>query len=69
MNNIEGEKHMSTTADDSSETNSPPETKAKPEKKAAPSQAVNKYAEARLAKKKQRRRAHRLTIKRSNTGG
>lgn len=60
---------MSTTAIDSSEPNSVPETKAKPEKKAAPSQAVNKYAEARLAKKKQRRRAHRLTIKRSNTGG
>ena len=31
--------------------------------------AVDKYAEARLAKKKQRRKAHRLTIKRSNTNG
>jgi hypothetical protein len=31
--------------------------------------AVDKFAEARLAKKKQRRRAHRKTIKRSNTGG
>jgi hypothetical protein len=30
---------------------------------------MNKYAEARLAKKKQRRKAHRLTIKRSNTNG
>ncbi len=29
----------------------------------------NKFAEARLAKKKQRRKAHRATIKRSNTGG
>jgi hypothetical protein len=30
---------------------------------------VDKFAEARLAKKKQRRRAHRATIRRSNTGG
>lgn len=60
---------MSTTAADSSETNAVPEVKAKPEKKAAAPHAVNKYAEARLAKKKQRRKAHRLTIKRSNTGG
>jgi hypothetical protein len=30
---------------------------------------VNKYAEVRLAKKKQRRRAHRATIRRSNTSG
>jgi hypothetical protein len=38
------------------------------EKKAKPG-VVDKFAEARLAKKKQRRKAHRLTIKRSNTGG
>lgn len=31
--------------------------------------AVDKYAEARLAKKKQRRRAHRKTISRPNTSG
>jgi hypothetical protein len=37
--------------------------------KAGSSGVVNKFAEARLAKKKQRRRAHRKTIKRSNTGG
>ena len=30
---------------------------------------LNKYAEARLAKKKQRRKAHRKTILRSNTNG
>jgi hypothetical protein len=45
------------------------ETKAKPEKKSASPTAINKYAEVRLAKKKQRRKAHRLTIKRSNTNG
>jgi hypothetical protein len=50
----QGEKYMSTT-DQADAQNKP----AKP----------NKFAEARLAKKKQRRKAHRLTIKRSNTGG
>ena len=38
-------------------------------KKKAASGAVDKYAEARLAKKKARRRAHRHKIKRSNTNG
>jgi hypothetical protein len=69
MDNIEGEKDMSTTADDSSETNASPEVKAQSGKKTTAPNAVNKYAQARLAKKKQRRKAHRLTIKRSNTGG
>jgi hypothetical protein len=40
-----------------------------PSEKKANSGVVDKYAEARLAKKKQRRKAHRATIKRSNTGG
>jgi hypothetical protein len=60
---------MNATAVDNSEPNSGSETKGKPEKKSAQPQATNKYAVARLAKKKQRRKAHRLTIKRSNTGG
>lgn len=60
---------MSTTAADNPETNAAPEVRAKPGKKATAPNAVNKYAEAKLAKKKQRRKAHRLTIKRSNTGG
>ena len=55
---------MSTTPIDGSEPNKPPKTQPKSEK-----QAVNKYAEVRLAKKKQRRRAHRATIRRSNTNG
>jgi hypothetical protein len=46
-----------------------PETKAKAAKKSASPNATNTYAVARLAKKKQRRKAHRLTIKRSNTNG
>jgi hypothetical protein len=59
---------MSTTATGSSE-NTMPEPKTKTDKKSASPAGTNKYAEAKLAKKKQRRRAHRLTIKRSNTNG
>jgi hypothetical protein len=59
---------MSTEVD-GLEPNADREEKAKPNKKAATPQAVNKYAEVRLAKKKQRRKAHRKTIGRSNTGG
>jgi hypothetical protein len=66
---FEGEKIMSTTPVVNSEPSAVPETKTKAEKKSASPQATNKYAEARLAKKKQRRKAHRLTIKRSNTNG
>ena len=53
-----------TTSTEHSEPGAVPETKAKAEK-----HVVDKFAEARLAKKKQRRRAHRATIRRSNTGG
>ena len=60
---------MSTTPIDGLEPNKLPKAESKSEKQTASPQAVNKYAEARLAKKKQRRRAHRLTIKRSNTAG
>jgi len=58
---------MSTTANEGSGSNATPESKTV-RNTAAPN-AVNKYAEVRLAKKKQRRKAHRATIKRSNTGG
>jgi hypothetical protein len=60
---------MSTTATGSPESNAMSESKAKSEKKSASPAETNKYAVARLAKKKQRRKAHRLTIKRSNTNG
>lgn len=59
---------MSTTPVNS-EPNAVPETRVKAEKKSVSPTAINKYAEVRLAKKKQRRKAHRLTIKRSNTNG
>lgn len=57
-----------TTSTEHSEPEAAPETKAKAEKHAAV-HVVDKFAAARLAKKKQRRRAHRATIRRSNTGG
>ena len=56
-------------ATDHSESNAVPEIHAGNAKQAAAPHVANKYAEARLAKKKQRRRAHRATIKRSNTNG
>jgi hypothetical protein len=46
-----------------------PETKSKTAKQGSQHPVVDKFAEARLAKKKQRRRAHRATIRRSNTNG
>ncbi|HET9792042.1 MAG TPA: hypothetical protein VFR08_12120 [Candidatus Angelobacter sp.] len=51
---------MSTTANDSEPTAA---------RRKAANGTVDKYAEARLAKKKARRRAHRHKIKRSNTNG
>ena len=60
---------MSTTATDHSEPNTMPETQTRAAKQATVPHVVDKFAEARLAKKKQRRRAHRATIRRSNTGG
>ena len=48
-------------------TDATPEAKTKAESKTS-SGKVDKFAEARLAKKKQRRKAHRATIKRSEYG-
>jgi hypothetical protein len=61
-------RNMSTTASGNPE-NTMPESKTRGEKKSASAAPTNKYAIAQLAKKKQRRKAHRLTIKRSNTNG
>jgi hypothetical protein len=57
---------MSTT--ENLEPTAAPATQAKTTNLAS-HHVVDKFAEARLAKKKQRRRAHRHTIRRSNTGG
>jgi len=58
---------MSTT-EQSESTTTTPQTQSRTASKASPHK-VDKFAEARLAKKKQRRRAHRATIRRSNTNG
>lgn len=60
---------MSSTPEEHSEPNAARKTPVKSEKQASSLPAENKFAEARLAKKKQRRRAHRATIRRSNTSG
>jgi hypothetical protein len=58
---------MSTAPAESTETSTT--SKAKNAKSPATTDALNKYAAVRLAKKKQRRKAHRKTIKRPNTNG
>jgi hypothetical protein len=58
---------MSTTPAEHAEPSTT--TKAKSARSSAAIDTLNKYAEVRLAKKKQRRKAHRKTIKRSNTNG
>jgi hypothetical protein len=65
----EGEKKMGTIATDHSEPKAMPEVLASPEKPPATPKSVDKFAEARRAKKKQRRVTHRNKLKRSNTGG
>jgi len=60
---------METTATGHPEPNTMPEAQPRTAKPEAQPHAINKFAAARLAKKKQRRRAHRATIRRSNTGG
>jgi hypothetical protein len=61
---------MSTTAVDLTEKNAAAEkAQTKPEQHASPKRAVDKFAEARLAKKKERRARHRARLKRSHTNG
>ncbi len=50
------------------ESTTPDATPSKPQS-AAIVRKSNKYSDARLAKKKKRRAAHRATIKRSNANG
>jgi hypothetical protein len=61
---------MGTTAADRTEANGTPEkTQASPEKHAPPQRSFDKFADARRAKKKQKRARHRAKLKRSHTGG
>jgi hypothetical protein len=60
---------MSTAADTSEPSATPQKPPAGPQHNAPTGQPMDKYAAARHAKKKQRRRAHRATLKRPNTSG
>jgi len=57
---------MSTATEDISEPKAEP---VRPKLAAAKEPSTDKYAAARHAKKLQRRRAHRVTLRRSHTNG
>jgi hypothetical protein len=61
---------MDTTVADPSEQNAPPQkTQPKAEQQAPPERLVDKFAEARRAKKKEKRARHRARLSRSHTNG
>jgi hypothetical protein len=66
---VQGENNMGTIPADRSEPIATTQTLASPEKHARPEHSVDKFADARKAKKKQRRARHRARLKRSHTNG
>jgi hypothetical protein len=61
---------MDTRVADPSEQNAPPQkTQPKAEQHATPERPVDKFAEARRAKKKEKRARHRAKLRRSHTDG
>jgi hypothetical protein len=61
---------MSTIPANYSEPNETPQKPlARPAKQSPPEHSVDKFAEARRAKKKQKRARHRAKLKRSHTNG
>jgi hypothetical protein len=61
---------MTTPVEETSEPSATPQkAQVSPKQHASPDRPVDKYAAARDAKKKQRRRAHRAVLKRSHTNG
>lgn len=61
---------MDTTVADRSETNAAlQKAEVSPEKHAPPARSVDKFADARRAKKKQKRARHRAKLRRSHTNG
>jgi hypothetical protein len=61
---------MDTTVADSSDQNElPRKTQPKPDRQAAPERLVDKFAEARRAKKKEKSARHRAKLRRSHTDG
>ncbi len=60
---------MSTTAVDRSEPEVAPEKAQASQQHASPQQPVDKFAEARRAKKKEKRARHRAKLRRSHADG
>jgi hypothetical protein len=56
-------------ADHSEENTTTQKTKRKPEENASTELAVDTFAEARRAKKKEKRKRHRAKLRRSHTDG
>ena len=61
---------MDTIAAGGTQPDPPPQgIRLNPEKRASSNQSVDKFAEARMAKKKQKRARHRARLRRSHTNG
>jgi hypothetical protein len=64
------EKNMVTTAADHlEENNTPQKAHMKPTQHASTEHSVDKFADARRAKKKEKRKSHRAKLKRPHTSG
>jgi hypothetical protein len=67
---MRGEKNMATTAaDHPGEETTTQKAQIKPEQQASPELPVDKFAEARRAKKKEKRARHRARLRRPHTDG
>jgi hypothetical protein len=60
---------VTTPADQSKENTTTQKTKMQPEEHASAERSVDKFADARRAKKREKRKSHRAKLKRSHTGG
>jgi len=60
---------VTTPADHSEEKPAAQKTKMKPEEHASTEHSVDKFADARRAKKKEKRKRHRARLKRPHTSG
>jgi hypothetical protein len=60
---------MNTAATDNPENATPQKAQASAAKRASRERPLDDRAAARIAKKRKKRKAHRATLKRSNTGG
>jgi hypothetical protein len=60
---------MGTPVIEQSKENSTPQMQPKTEQHASPERSVDKFADARRAKKKEKRARHRAKLRRSHTNG